>query len=270
MTSLDIGRVTALIEEVAAEEVLPRFRALAKGDVRRKPDGDLVTVADHACEARLTAALVEHMPGSIVVGEEAAHAEPRLLRHLRGAEPVWVIDPVDGTTNFAEGRPYFAVMVALVRSGDTLAAWIHEPVHARTAVAERGAGAWMGSRRLKSAPAAPLDEMSGTLHAGSHGGPDLKRRVIALRERLKALKSLRCAGAEYLRLANGEMHFTLFSRMLPWDHAPGILIHREAGGLARTLDGRPYDPAEFDGPGLLMAPDAASWEALQAALLEAA
>ncbi len=270
MTSFDVPRVTALIEEVAAEEVLPRFRALAKGEVRRKPDGDLVTVADHACEARLTAALPDLMPGSIVVGEEAAHADPRLLGLLRGVEPVWVIDPVDGTSNFAEGRPYFAVMVALVCSGSTLAAWIHEPVHARTAVAEEGAGAWIGSRRLAVAPVVPLTEMTGTLHAGSHGGPELRRRVVALRERLKALKSLRCAGVEYLRLATGEMHFTLFSRMLPWDHAPGILIHREAGGVARTLDGRPYDPAEFDGPGLLMAPDAASWRDLQAALERAA
>ena len=79
---------------------------------------------------------------------------------------------------------------------------------------------------------------------------------------------LRCAGAEYLRLASGEIHYTLFSRMLPWDHAPGILIYQEAGGVARTLDGRRYDPAEYEGPGLLMAPDETSWQALQAALFD--
>ena len=266
MTSLDVSRVTALIEETAAEEVLPRWRALAAGDVRRKSDGDLVTVADEACEARLSSRLLDLLPGSVVVGEEAAHAEPKLLARLKEAAPAWVIDPVDGTVNFSEGRPAFAVMVALARAGQVLASWIHEPVAGRTAVAEAGQGAWIGSRRLTAAKAAPVGSMRGTLHAGNSIGAELAQRVRERRERVGAIKSLRCAGAEYLRLAAGEMHYTLFSRMMPWDHAPGILIHREAGGWARTLDDRPYDPAEFAGPGLLMAPDAESWQALHAAL----
>src|SRR5437879_2711858 len=110
--SVDLERVTGLIEETAALEILPRFRKLAAGDIREKEPGDLVTVADEAAEARLTPLLTALLPGSLVLGEEAAAADPKLLNRLLGDHPVWVIDPVDGTGNFAAGRPAFAVMVA--------------------------------------------------------------------------------------------------------------------------------------------------------------
>src|SRR4030095_3156841 len=106
----DADRVTRLIQEAAAAEIMPRFRQLAAGDVREKAPGDLVTVADEAVEARLAPALEALLPGSVVVGEEAAAADPNLLNRLFDDQPVWIIDPVDGTSNFAEGRPAFAVM----------------------------------------------------------------------------------------------------------------------------------------------------------------
>jgi fructose-1,6-bisphosphatase/inositol monophosphatase family enzyme len=81
------------------------------------------------------------------------------------------------------------------------------------------------------------------------------------------VKSLGCAGAEYLRLAAGEVHFSLFTRLMPWDHVPGTLLHREAGGIALCFDGRPYTAERYRDIGLLMAPDRRSWGALQATLL---
>lgn len=264
--SIDPATVTRFVEETAAEEILPRFRRLADRDVREKAAGELVTAADIACEARLTRLLRDYLPGSQVVGEEAAAERPEMLELLGGADPVWLVDPVDGTANFAAGRRTFAVMVALVEKGVIRAAWIHEPSLARTAVAAEGSGAWIGDHRLQAAAAMPLPGMRGTLHAGRFGGPVLSRRAEAVRERLGAVRSLRCAGAEYVRLAAGEMHYTLFTKMMPWDHAPGVLLYGEAGGLARTFDRRTYDPARRDTPGLLLAPDEASWEALHGVL----
>ncbi len=283
--SIDPETVTRFVEETAAAEVMPRFRRLADHEVRAKEGGELVTAADLACEARLTRVLRDHLPGSRVVGEEAAAERPEVLDLLQGPEPVWLVDPVDGTANFAAGRRTFAVMVALVEKGAINAAWIHEPCLARTAVAERGSGAWIGGERLRAAAGVPLSEMRGTLHAGRFGSPELRRRVQAERERLGAIPSLRCAGAEYVRLAAGKMHYslfsekagedkaagevhyTLFTKMMPWDHAPGVLLYTEAGGLARTFDRCAYDPARRDSPGLLMAPDEASWDALHEILL---
>jgi fructose-1,6-bisphosphatase/inositol monophosphatase family enzyme len=262
-----VDKITAAIEGVAAREVMPRFRTLSKSDVRAKENGELVTTADLIAEKALSERLQALVPGSQVVGEEAVHADPALMERLAGDDPVWVIDPIDGTGNFARGTPVFAVMVALVVAGRTVAAWIHDPVMPRTAVGEVGAGAFMGGRRLKvRAPSSPED-MKGTLHASSFAPPGLARRVSKRRDRVQALKSVRCAGWEYLRLVTGEMDFTLFTRLMPWDHAPGILLHHEAGGVANCFDGTPYNALRHREIGVLMAPDAPSWHYLNETLL---
>ena len=124
----DIDRITRLVEEVAAEEIVPRFRALADGEIRRKKGGDLVTVADEATETRLGAALGELLPGSTMVGEEAAARDSGVLDRLSEDRPIWIIDPVDGTGNFAKGAEPFALMLAFLSRGEVLAAWIHLPL----------------------------------------------------------------------------------------------------------------------------------------------
>ena len=96
---VDSARIERLIAEIAAEEVMPRFEKLEAGDVSEKSPGDLVTIADVATERRLTPALLDALPGSRVVGEEAAAADPRILDQLAGDDPVWVVDPIDGTAN---------------------------------------------------------------------------------------------------------------------------------------------------------------------------
>ena len=259
--------VTEILKEAAAQEILPRFRALADHEVREKRDGDLVTVADEAAERHIERRLRDLLPGSHVIGEEAAEAEPSLLDRLDEPNAIWVVDPIDGTGNFARGKPVFAVMVALIRESATVAAWIHDPVGGRTAAAEVGSGAWLNGSRLQvAAPAAPR-EMTGTLHAGTFAPRALVRLIQKRRDRVGAVKSLRCAGHEYLRLASGATHFSLFTRLMPWDHAPGALIHREAGGVARTFDGADYAAHRIRAAGLLLAPDGASWQALHEVLL---
>lgn len=263
----EIDRVSAVIEEIAATEVLPRFQALAAHEVQEKAAGELVTVVDVAVENALDARLRDLLPGSLVVGEEAVHEDASLMRQLAADSPVWIIDPIDGTRNFAHGRPTFAIMVALVQHGESEAAWILEPVSGRFGVAERGSGAWMGGRRLRVATPDIPARMTGTLHASSYAPRELARRVDKRRNRVSAVKSLRCAGAEYLRLAAGEIHFSLFTRLMPWDHVPGTLLHSEAGGINLCFDGTPYTAARYRDLGLLMAPDRGSWRALREALL---
>lgn len=265
--TIDLDRVTGIIEEVAQTEVMPRFRKLTDEDVHTKAGGELVTTADREAEAALTPRLKELLPGSLVVGEEAVAADPDVMARLDGEDPVWVIDPVDGTGNFAGGKAAFAVMVALIISGKTQAAWIHDPNAGRTAAAALGSGAFMGGRRLEVAKAAPLAEMTGSLHASSYAPKDIAARVNAGRECLVTLPSRRCAGLEYLSLVTGEMNFTLFTRLMPWDHAPGILLHSEAGGYSACFDKTPYSARRYKEIGVLVAPDLASWSELNEALL---
>ncbi|ACI97587.1 inositol monophosphatase family protein [Rhodospirillum centenum] len=260
----DIARVADIVREVAASEIMPRFRHLEDRDVREKGPGDLVTIADVAAERQLSVRLTELLPGSVAIGEEAATADERVLERIQGDDPVWIIDPVDGTANFVAGRPVFAVMVALARRGETLAGWIHDPCGGSMAVATRGGGAWLDGVRLCVAPPVPLETMTGAV-----GTRYFERRVREHLEsrmpRLAGTFTLQCAGHEYLRLLRGESHFSLYRRIMPWDHAAGALMHAEAGGYAAKLDGIGYTPMELAG-GLLLAPDRPSWNALRTLL----
>lgn len=265
----DADRVARLIEEAAATEIMPRFRRLPADGIREKAPGDIVTVADEAVEAWLAPRLMALLPGSIVLGEEAVAADANVLNRLFDDQPVWVIDPVDGTTNFAEGRAAFAVMAALVHRGELIGGWIHDPNAGRTATAMAGEGAWLDGRRLRVC-AAPDDgaAMSGVLLVGYFGNRELGRRIDMRRSRVQTLRSLRSVGLEYLRLVAGEMHFSLFTKLMPWDHAPGVILHREAGGHAAYLEGGAYAPAAVQRSGLLLAPDIDSWHRLHRTLLD--
>jgi fructose-1,6-bisphosphatase/inositol monophosphatase family enzyme len=255
-----IDRVSSLIREVAMAEILPRFQKLTAGDISEKQPGQLVTTADTEAERVLTAALAPLLAGSIVVGEEGVAAEPGRLAAVGGDAPVWLVDPVDGTQNFADGSPVFATMVALLIDRRAAAAWIYDPMTDRMASAELGSGAFMAGDRLHVAAPVPLEQMRGRLTS---------RTAKKLAGRIGGAFYQRCAGHEYLTIARGAAHFALFRRLNPWDHAPGELIVREAAGYSRRLDGTDYVPSEIDAS-LLLAPGAESWRALQALIQELA
>jgi fructose-1,6-bisphosphatase/inositol monophosphatase family enzyme len=229
----------------------------------------MVTAADEAAERAIEAALARIFPDVPVVGEEAAASDPSLLASVGAAEAVFVCDPVDGTANFAAGLPLFGSMLALIRNGEPVAAWIHDPVLKDTAIALRGEGAWVqaadGARHdLRVAEPAPVGRMVGAI--GHRYLPP--ERAAVVRANLGAVGAtwdLRCAAHEWRLAASGKLHALFYWRLYPWDHAPGVLLHAEAGGHARRLDGRPYHAGVHSG-GLLAAPDRAGWEALKAAL----
>lgn len=270
MTRVNVEAVAAIIAEVAAREIQPRFRALAAHEMREKGPGDIVTIADEQAELALTPQLEAQVPGSIVVGEEAAAKQPDILRRLTDGQLAWVVDPVDGTANFAEGKADFCSMVALLRGDELIASWIHLPTTGETAIAEHGAGARFAGRRLPKLEAA-ADTPAGVVGVGKLSKPELHPRAEALRRQVRQVRSLRCAGLDYLRLARGEMDFILFGRAWPWDHAPGALLVREVGGLVGDADGAGYRPSiATAAPGVLSARNEEVWRYVLARLRAAA
>jgi fructose-1,6-bisphosphatase/inositol monophosphatase family enzyme len=261
------SKVEGLLREVAVEIIMPRFQKLASGEIEEKMPGELVTVADRESEARLDPALRALLPGSVVVGEEACAADERLLQRLSGEGAVWLIDPVDGTANFAAGRAPFGVMVALVRGGETVAGWIFDPLDNTMAVTERGAGAFVDGVRLRTSPE---DVAWGELRGAALSRfftPTERANIMKASAGLGALlPGFNCAAREYVEIASGRQHFAAFRRVLPWDHAPGVLMVLEAGGTALKLDGRTYMPADTS-PGLLMAQSAPMWTQVRERLL---
>jgi fructose-1,6-bisphosphatase/inositol monophosphatase family enzyme len=243
---LDTTRVADFIEDTARTLILPRFQALGSGDVREKGPGDYVTIADIEAEEALTRLLQDAAPGSAVVGEEAVASDPERLALLSGDRPVWIIDPVDGTGNFAAGRPRFAVIVAYVERGIVEGGWIYDPIHDVMVAARRGEGAWSGGRRLEVGRGIAPADMVGAAYGRSAGG---KRAAKALEEsgRVGGIRNLGSSGLEYMAMVLDQAQFSLHSRSLPWDHAAGMLIVAEAGGVATFIDGSAYDPAIIDG-----------------------
>lgn len=259
--TIDIDAVTKILREAAEEAVLPRFGALTAGEVTEKSPGQIVTVADREAEAIITARL----PGVVdapVVGEEAASAVPTLLDTLRDEPIVWLVDPVDGTRNFSRAVPEYAMMVALVRKGWTVASWILRPAKDLLHVAELGSGAWRGTTRLRRSPA-PADP---ALLRGTVQPSEVRARLSAEAPRFgEAGPGAHCVGVDYPRMAEGDLDFALFRRTSPWDHAPGSLLLTEAGGVALRPEGDPYRPDE-DRAGLLCAADPETWDTVRSLL----
>lgn len=258
--------VTTLLRRVVAAEMLPRFRDLGADEVEEKGPGDLVTVVDRRCEAALTEALPALLPGSTVVGEEAASADPSVLRRLEGEAPVWIVDPLDGTANFAAGRDRFGSIVALAQGGNILAGWIYQPIGDRMATAERGQGAWIGDDPAPPPPdGAVLDGLEGRGNAGGLARRYGKPAVQRLKDSIVGIHQMRCAAVDYLDLAENRVGFVLTRNGKPWDHAAGVLIHRERGGVARLLTGVDYVP-RIEPETLLLTPEEALWDRIRGLL----
>lgn len=267
---LDAGasqRVAELMRETAAAELLPRFRNLSKEDVRQKRPGDVVTVADEAAEQRLASGLAKILPGVPVVGEEAVETNPGLLDLIaRPGEACWIVDPLDGTSNFAAGRDRFAIIVCLVQDRVAVGGWILDVPRDRLAEAHRGGGVTFDGVAVRGGPTTePLDGFVGYKIAKAFD----EQLSPAQRARLGKITTLRCAGAEYLEILSGRANFSLYRTTKPWDHAAGTLMMREAGGGAVQFGNAPYMPAQPINAGLIAA---STEEALAEArtLLEAA
>ena len=251
---LDSGgseRVAELMRETAAAELLPRFRNLSKDEVRQKRPGDIVTVADVLSELRLAVGLAEILPGVPVVGEEAVEKDPGLLDLIgRPGEACWIVDPLDGTANFAAGRDRFAMIVCLVQDAKAIAGWILDVPNDRMAVAHFGGGVHFDGTPVRGKPAtAPLNGFVGYKIAKSFD----EQLSPGQRTRLGNITTLRCAGAEYLEILSGRANFSLYRTTKPWDHAAGTLMMREAGGGAVQFGNAPYMPAQPLNAGLIAA-----------------
>lgn len=257
----DLETAAAIIRDTAAQEALPRFRALKAADVFEKGAGDVVTQADLAVEAALRDRLSAAAPGADFIGEEAFAADPPAAASAWMSPALWIVDPIDGTRNFAAGEARFAVMAAFVRRGETVMGWIYDPVSGVMCAAERGAGAFEDGRRLAL--------------SGNGGGPGYVNKRLRARMAAEAGKTEAggaalaprpgCAGHEYMDLARGRALFARFGGdPKPWDHAAGTLLISEAGGFHALMDaeGGPYRPGRGVRPGtLLCAGSETGWNA---------
>jgi fructose-1,6-bisphosphatase/inositol monophosphatase family enzyme len=235
------GDVEEAVRKAAAAEVMPRFRRLAAHEVDQKAGPhDLVTDADRLAEQYLTEVLGGLLPGSLVVGEEAVHADPASYEALQGDTPVWIVDPVDGTRQFVHGDPGFCMLVGLARSGVLLASWTYAPARDQLATAIRGRGAFLDGERLRAGAPDPGRDLQVATSHPDYTTDEQKRGLLALWTDGVAPRPCGSAGLEYLAVARGESDAVAFSWEAAWDHAAGLLLVEEAGGAHLTLTGEPF------------------------------
>lgn len=255
--ALSTDAVLFLLQDVAAEIITPRFRALADHHVSEKSPGSLVTIADHEAEVAITAVLTAAYPDAVVLGEEAFEADPAVMGRYAAAEHAFTVDPVDGTRNFVHGSADHAVMVAETRGATVERAWIWQPEHRTAWVAERGHGT-----RRNGEPVRTRAVPAGT---APHGATSMRSLRTRGRGGLSLQSSWFCCGVDYPRLIEGEVDFLLYRSSFPWDHAPGSLLVTEAGGRIGMTDGTDYDPRSTR-PGIVAAGEDATFETVRRAV----
>jgi len=255
--SLIDREMLALMRAVTEDVILPRFRNLGEGDVEDKGGNDPVTIADREAEAMLFEGLAK-LNGAIgFVGEESVHADPAVAQLMNGA--CWIVDPIDGTRNYAAGRGPFGIIVTLADEGEAQSGWIYDCLSGRFIAAHRGQGAFLDGERFtarETGEQPPVAALS--LLYVDPAKRERMAREISPHYKLGDIPW--CAAEQYPRLGLGINDVALFERTLAWDHAAGTLWLNEAGGKAARPDGSPYRVDERDRFGLICAASPRMWE----------
>ena len=250
--------VHELLREVSQKAILPYYQSLAEHHITPKEVGDVVTVADHLSEEMLAEGLAK-IADIPVVGEEAAFVDESVFDRLTG--DCWIVDPLDGTRNFARGEPPFGILLAMAQGGEAHTGWIYDVLSDRFCVAHAGKGAFINGEKIVARTTGEAKPVA----AVSLLFMDMARRdgVLArIGDDYRLVDVPWCAAEQYPRLALGVNDLSLFERTLPWDHAAGALWLNEAGGKCARLDGSSYRVDDWQRKGLLGAASPRLWDAM--------
>ncbi|MBJ7538593.1 inositol monophosphatase family protein [Marinomonas transparens] len=271
-----------IVRRAGQEIVMPNFRQLSAADITTKSSlSDLVTIADQASEDFITSQIQQYFPDWAIVGEEAVAADPSTTDKISRAQTCVIIDPIDGTWNFAHGLSDFGIILAVVVEGVTRFGLLYDPVnddwiygnlgegafYQRTAMDEKGQlslpiqALTQAPKPLHITPETDLKRLAGIMSVHSYEG-DKKHDFAIKASHFARINNLPSCPA-YRQMAQGHFHFSLTYKMMPWDHAAGVLIYTETGGVCRTLDGQDYSPALPDGE-MLTAQSEQQWQELAA------
>jgi fructose-1,6-bisphosphatase/inositol monophosphatase family enzyme len=268
ITRNDLKVVQQIVKSAAQTEIMPRFRNLSAEQISTKSRADdFVTEADQAAERVITKELEIAFPTAFVFGEESVAENPDLLEQLVNKDFAIIIDPIDGTANFVAEEPIFGTIIAVVIKGQVTAGLIYNPNTTEFTLALRGEGAWTekadGTEEvLKLNQVTNLSELKGS--GGLKFIPEhLRKEIEPNLNKAKSFEAISCCAHDYQALVKGERDFQFYYKLMPWDHAAGWLIHKEAGGYSALIDGSPYSPTKVEGL-LLSAPNEQAWETLRA------
>ncbi|MBL6779944.1 MAG: inositol monophosphatase [Rhodobacteraceae bacterium] len=256
--------IVTIIRKVAQSEILPRFRNLKSTDVSCKSSlDDPVTVADLAAEALIASELSALFPKAYVVGEEAFEKDPTILTQVAQSELAFIIDPIDGTWNFANGISVFGIILAATHFGKPVFGLLYDPLNDDYQFSALSVGKALhisksGQKNtLEVAKPKPPHMLNGLVSIHLFDRMLRADLSYALSD-FNRITSLQCSCHEYRLVAQGAYDFCLSAFLKPWDHLAGSFIVQQAGGYARMLDGSEYSPNMRQGH-LLTANSKSNW-----------
>src|SRR5579871_586007 len=218
----------------AARTLKRDFGEVEKLQVSLKGPANFVSSADHRAEETLRAELAKARPGYGFLGEEGGRQEGSDKTHC------WIVDPLDGTTNFLHGIPQFAISIALERENTIVAGIVYNPITEELFVAERGKGAFLNDQRLRVAARRRLSEAviaCGLPHLGRGDLAQFRKEFAAVQEKVAGLRRFGAATLDLAWVAAGRLDAFWERNLSPWDIAAGLILVREAGGFASDLEG---------------------------------
>ena len=227
----ELNALRDIIVPIAVEELMSRFTRVKRGE---KADGSVITEADLVMQQKVMDALHSQWPEIGFLGEEMSAENQTAL--LSSDKPLWCLDPLDGTSNFAAGIPHFAVSLALLQEGKVELGVVYDPVREECFTAQYGQGAWLNGEKITK-------QSTGITLSQSTALIDFKRLPADLSVKLvqeKPYASQRSFGSvalDWCWLAAGRCHVYLHGQSNIWDYAAGHLVFQEAGGCSTTLQG---------------------------------
>ena len=214
-----------------------KYRFTSSLNVEMKGDKDLVTEVDRESERLIVTHLLARFPDHDIVAEEGEY--PR-----KGSPCRWIIDPVDGTTNYAHGFPWFCASIGLELEGELVAGVIYNPVYDELFTATKGGGAFLNGFRLAVSPRAPLKNTllgTGFPYDCATNPANNFANFIAFQKHARGIRRAGAAALDLAYVAAGRLDGYWELKLKPWDVAAGVLMVREAGGTVTKFDGSPYD-----------------------------
>lgn len=249
-----LQQLETLISDLSRQEILSRF---LDPKAKTKKDGSLVTEADSSMQQKIIQVLGEKFSNIRLLGEEMSPGQQQALLDEGG--PLWCLDPLDGTTNFAAGMPIFSVSLALIENGMPVLGLVYDPIRGECFTAARGQGAWLNGMPLSVTPwGNGMDNAVAVV--------DFKRLKPGLAAKLvsdppyRSQRNLGTCALEWAWLAAGRFQLYLHGGQKLWDHAAGVLIATEAGAYVKTMTGSEVRANNLTPCPVLAATDKGLWQ----------
>ena len=235
MNEIDTNDIKTILTDISKKIIIPKFKNLKDNEIWIKNQNDLVTIVDIQVEDELIKNLNNLLPDSLFVGEEMYSKNPKIVKNYLQKSYCWTIDPIDGTKNFAKGKEKFAIMLALTYEKKILQSWIYKPISEDIISAKFENGSFYNDKKIKIIDDTPINNSVGSISSKYWEDNDFLK-IKRLKNIFKEINSYGCIGFEYVDLSLNKRNFAILSKLSPWDHIPGILILREAGGFDSYFD----------------------------------